>query len=78
MMDYTDEEEQLVAARTIWNLSFDKDVKQKIVEEPGCLVALEKLKVSSNTNVKKMASGALWSIRGQNHRKDSADIRKYK
>ena len=77
MMNYNDEEEQLVAARTIWNLSFDQDVNEKIMEEPECLTALEKLTVSSNKALNKMAEGALWKIKGEGNKRAPAYVGKY-
>ena len=61
-----------MAARTIWNLSFDADVKQKIIEEPGCVSAIEKLANSKNQGVKKMAKGAMWKIKGETHKREVA------
>ena len=74
MMEYTDEEEQYVAARTVWTLSFDAGVKQRIVEEPGCVVALEKLSISSDSRVRKAAQGCLWKIREDDNKRAASAV----
>ena len=62
MMQYTDVDEQCSAARALWSMSFDQEVKQKIVEEPQCVETLEKLANSEAAHVRKAAKGALWKL----------------
>ena len=77
MMQYKDEEEQLVAAKTVWTLSFDPTVKQRLVEDEGCLQALETLAISENRGVKKMAQGALWKIKEDENKKVADAVGEY-
>ena len=61
MLTNDDASEQNAAGKVIWTLGFDDSAKQKIVEEPGCIEALEKLiEESDDTSVKQQATGALW------------------
>ena len=62
MMEYSDPEENEVAARTVWVLSFKKDIREKIKAEKGLLEALNKLKDSQDKNTRTSAEGALWTI----------------
>ena len=62
MLKSTDQQEQKAAAKAIWTLSFDKDARERIKEEPDCVETLEELQNCEYTSVKKQASGALWII----------------
>ena len=62
MMEYSDPEENAVAARTVWLLSFKKDIREKTKAEKGLLEALNKLKDSQDENTRTSAEGALWTI----------------
>jgi len=53
------------AASALWNLSFDEDVKVKILEEPGVLEALEEARRLCSENTKMKARGALWMLQPQ-------------
>ena len=66
MLQHDDVREQSSAARIIWTLSFDKDVRQKIKDFPELVPILEKLTESTNKSLQNNASGALWVIRGDN------------
>ena len=68
MLNYKDTGEQQAAARTLWTLAFDKDAKERIKEEEGCVEALEKLSESEEPGVKKAANGALWIIKGKSEK----------
>lgn len=66
-------EEQMAAARTIWVLSFDKEVAQNIKDEPEMMETLEALSKSEHAKLKKFASGALWVLKGEaSHRESHA------
>lgn len=66
MLQHDDVREQSSAARIIWTLSFDKDVRQKIHEFPELVPTLEKLTESTNKSLQTNTTGALWVIRGDN------------
>lgn len=66
MLQHDDVREQSTTARAIWTLSFDKHVRDRIVEFPELVPSLEKLKESTNKNVQGHAKGALWIINGEN------------
>lgn len=66
MLQHDDPKEQSTAAKCIWTLSFDKNVRQKIMEQEGLVSALELLAKSEHSEVKKNAQGALWIIKGEN------------
>ncbi|XP_062585822.1 uncharacterized protein LOC134247482, partial [Saccostrea cucullata] len=59
-------EEQAITARAIWNLSFDKEVCQQIVEYPEMIERLESLTNSQDKIVAKNVSGALFVLKGEN------------
>ncbi len=69
MLEYTDEDEQSAAARTVWLLCFEKSVRPKIRSEPHMIENLEKLESSPNSQVRKMANGALWTLKEEQHTK---------
>ncbi|CAH1783289.1 unnamed protein product [Owenia fusiformis] len=62
MLKSNDTEEQHWAARSLWTLAFDKDVRGEIKATDGCIETLEILKSSENSDVKRSALGALWVI----------------
>lgn len=62
MMEHNIEEEQYAASRTTWTLAFDKNVREKIISEPGCMESLDKLALNGCDKVRKTAKGALWVI----------------
>lgn len=66
MLQHDDVREQSSAARIIWTLSFDKDVRQKIKDFPELVPILEKLTESTNKSLQTNTTGALWVIRGDN------------
>ena len=66
MLQHDDVREQSSAARIIWTLSFDKDVRQKINEFPELVPTLGKLTESTNKSLQTNTMGALWVIRGDN------------
>ena len=66
MLQHDDVREQSSAARIIWTLSFDKDVRQKINDFPELVPTLEKLTESTNKSLQTNTTGALWVIRGDN------------
>ena len=73
MMKYEeDAEEQFAAARAIWALAFEDQIKPRIMEEPECMATLELLKENGQGGrVRRAAEGAIWII------KDTAnDIRR--
>lgn len=59
-------DEQTVATKAVWTLSFDKDVAQKIREFEDLMPTLEKLTGSPDKNVEKNAKGALFVLKGEN------------
>ncbi|XP_033724963.1 uncharacterized protein LOC117314961 isoform X1 [Pecten maximus] len=59
-------EEHAVTARALWTLSFDKDVCQQIVEYPDMMTSIEKLRESSDSDVRKNVNGALFVLKGEN------------
>lgn len=63
MLQTSDDEEQLAAGKALWTLAFDDGVKQKIIEQPGCLEALEALTTSEKGTVRQTVKGALWVIK---------------
>ena len=69
MLEYSDVEENAVAARTIWILSFGKDTREKIKAEQGLMEALNKLKDSEHKETRTCAEGALWTINEKNYKK---------
>ncbi|ELU05218.1 hypothetical protein CAPTEDRAFT_180933 [Capitella teleta] len=56
-------EEQMSAAKTLWVLSFDKEVAQNIREEEGIMELLEKLSKHDNVKLCKLCNGALWILK---------------
>ena len=62
MLQHPEEEEQVAAARALWTLAFDSDVRKKIQVQEGCLEALQKLTTSERSSVRHMVKGALWVI----------------
>ena len=62
MMAYFDPDENAVAARIVWILSFKKDIRKKIKIKKCLLEALNKLKYSQDENTRTSAEGALWTI----------------
>lgn len=66
MLQHEDVREQSSAARIVWTLSFDKDVRQKLIESKDLISALEKLTESTNKSVQQNANGSLWIIKGEN------------
>ena len=56
-------EEHAASAQCLWTLSFDKDVRQKILDEPGCVDTLETLVESEDKAVRLAAKGALWKLK---------------
>ncbi|XP_041356433.1 uncharacterized protein LOC121373745 [Gigantopelta aegis] len=65
MLLHDDPREHSVTARCIWTLSFDKGVKQKFIDYQNLVPTLEKLADSSDKEVHKNASGALWILKGE-------------
>ncbi|CAG2223110.1 unnamed protein product [Mytilus edulis] len=59
-------EEQAVASKALWTLSFDKDVAQKIRDFEDLMPTLEKLSNSQDKNVEKNCKGALFVLKGEN------------
>ncbi|XP_076082164.1 uncharacterized protein LOC143052889 isoform X2 [Mytilus galloprovincialis] len=59
-------EEQAVASKALWTLSFDKDVAQKIRDFEDLMPTLEKLSGSQDKNVEKNCKGALFVLKGEN------------
>ncbi|KAK3095310.1 hypothetical protein FSP39_013076, partial [Pinctada imbricata] len=59
-------EEQAIAAKALWNLSFDKDVATKIKEHPEMMESLEKLKSSYDKSVQRNVNGLLFVLKGEN------------
>ncbi|CAC5411830.1 unnamed protein product [Mytilus coruscus] len=59
-------EEQAVASKALWTLSFDKDVVQKIRDFEDVMPTLEKLSGSQDKNVEKNCKGALFVLKGEN------------
>ncbi|CAG2254850.1 unnamed protein product [Mytilus edulis] len=59
-------EEQAVASKALWTLSFDKDVAQKIRDFANLMPLLEKLSGSQDKNVEKNCKGALFVLKGEN------------
>lgn len=76
MLQNEDVREQGSAARVIWTLAFDKNVRQKILENTEVISTLEKLCDSTNKSVQTNANGALWVIKGENE--VSREASKYK
>ena len=74
MLGAKSEEKQYTAARLLWTLSFDEDVKQRIIAEPGCVDALNELTASQNSGVKKQASGTLWKIQEDQNKKSVEEV----
>lgn len=66
MLQHDDPKEQSSTAHCIWTLSFDKTVRQKIIEHEGLVAALENLSKNENSEVRKNCLGALWMIKGEN------------
>ncbi|XP_012942420.1 uncharacterized protein LOC101845869 [Aplysia californica] len=66
MLRHTDPKEQANSAECIWTLSFDKTVRQAIIDFPELVPALEELQEHENTVVRKNVKGALWLIKGEN------------
>lgn len=66
MLHFTDLREQANTAECLWTLTFDKTVRQTIIDFPDLVPALEELKNSENPLVKNNVQGALWMIRGEN------------
>ncbi|XP_064596403.1 uncharacterized protein LOC135463013 [Liolophura sinensis] len=63
MLQHDDIREESMAARAIWTLSFDKNVRQKILEMTELIDMLEKMTQSPDENLSKSCIGALWVIR---------------
>ncbi|XP_053374676.1 uncharacterized protein LOC123532122 [Mercenaria mercenaria] len=72
-----DEDEQLESVQALWYLTFDSDIRKKIVgdQELGVVDVLIELSKSKNNRIRKTCIGALWTLRG-----DLADsnIKEYK
>ncbi|XP_052267989.1 uncharacterized protein LOC127869450 isoform X1 [Dreissena polymorpha] len=66
MLKHEDVREQSSAARIVWTLAFDKDVRQKLVENEELMTLLKKLGDSTNKSLQTNANGALWVIKGEN------------
>lgn len=66
MLQHEDVREQSSAGRIIWTLSFDKEVRHKLIENTDLISTLEKLTESTNKSVQQNANGALWIIKGEN------------
>ena len=64
MLNSNDVKEHFNAANTLFTLSFDTNVKDAILKEPGCMEALRKATISEDKGVAKQASGAIWKITG--------------
>ena len=63
MLKYNDVEEQMAAAKTVWMLSFGKDLVNTIKVEADMMDTLEALAHSDHVRVKKFACGALWVLK---------------
>ena len=72
MMQYKNVDGQRAAAIALWSLSFDQNVKQKIIEEPQCMETLEKLANSEEDHVRKAAKGALWKLKDKAEKSQEA------
>lgn len=72
MLQQDDVREQSTAARTLWTLSFDKTVQEKIKGYEGLVPTLEKLQEHSDKSVSKNAKGALWIIKEENEQNTSS------
>ncbi|XP_069101949.1 uncharacterized protein [Argopecten irradians] len=66
MLTGESDEEKAATARALWTLSFDKEVCQKIVEYPDLMTTLDKLRDSSDSDVRKNVNGALFVLKGEN------------
>lgn len=66
MLQHDDVREQGAAARVVWTLAFDKDVRVKVLENTELISMLEKLTDSTNKSVQTNANGALWVLKGEN------------
>ncbi|XP_052786989.1 uncharacterized protein LOC128222153 isoform X2 [Mya arenaria] len=66
MLQHEDVREQSSAARVIWTLAFDKDVRKQFLNNEELMTILQKLTESTNKSVQTNASGALWVIKGEN------------
>ena len=76
MLNFNLVDEQRAAARAIWNLAFDEEVRKKIKDHPGLVEALEKLaKNSDDEQVRKSCKGALWVIQ-EKSRESAAKMEK--
>ena len=76
MLQSKKEDKQYTAARVLWTLCFDDDVKKQIEAEEGCVEALQELSNSENSGVKKQASGTLWKIQEEQNKKGADDMTK--
>ncbi|KAL5019742.1 hypothetical protein ScPMuIL_002634 [Solemya velum] len=76
MLQHDDVREHTTTARAIWTLSFDKHVRDQIIEFPEIVPNLEKLQESTNKNVQTNANGALWIINGENDASRAASCSK--
>ena len=59
-------DEQGMAAKALWNLSFDKDVATQIREYPEMMQTLEKLRSSYDKTVVRNVNGLLFVLKGEN------------
>lgn len=66
MLQHMDPKEQSISAECLWSLSFDRNVRQKVLVFPDLMDALENLKDSENYIVRRNVGGALWLIKGKN------------
>ncbi|XP_053407665.1 uncharacterized protein LOC123547444 [Mercenaria mercenaria] len=72
-----DEDEQLESVQALWYLTFDVDIRQKIVgdQDLGVVDVLIELSKSKNDKIRKTCIGALWTLRND---LAVSDIKEYK
>ena len=76
MLQAKDDKKQFAAARLLWTLSFDAQVKQQIIDQPDCVDALTTCSQSDNSGVKKQANGVLWKLKEDENKKTEEEVSK--
>ena len=57
--------ERLNACNTLWTLAFDEENKKEINSNESAILELQKLLLSTNSELKRAAAGTLWECEGK-------------
>lgn len=76
MLETGDEDEKTAVCQCLWTLSFDKEVRQMIIDEAGCELKLQELTEHEDKELRRAARGAMWKLRGEAAHETSRETEK--